>query len=547
MKRILCLVLCFMMAASLVYAETTDTLSDKFERQLIVGGNGIRGYARITASGVAEWLNLLLPFTATDIQIRAIGERQGEKSAQVTDDDDWQVRFYVNNSAGQEVGNTWLFGNPEGIYFQSELLPGTTLMIPVEQVNLLYQLLSGDFENLFFAFDPLGMTLPGAQDNVSAYEAVAKLMGISEEEWNEKWMPVMEKYFLHLDLWMTGYGDPSFVTGEAGTLTMSATYQIPVEDIKAEAKYIVGQMLYDTDLQNLLLPYVSMEQRMTYLNPNLVYFYEACIDALPLDGDISLAREMSAQGEVVSAKISLPLPPLPETVTEPLGEMMVAVWGDAYKGVFAGAHRIEVEQNGDARMLRIYSKNCTIILELTVSKPDETTTAVTGSLQVIPVGGDLQAVYANVECSVGHRLWQDEKYIDHDTSTLHIAMEPAATEGGVDFAPVSFTWTMDYRNNAYQENSPVQINYNLDVQMADAAVQAEIVLRISTAVKMTELQVVNTENVNTMPEARQTELVETFVSNAVLIMAGLNGDPVEADAPSADAAAEPTAVPPIAE
>ena len=36
MKRILCFVLCLVMAAGLVFAETMDTLSDKFERQLII-------------------------------------------------------------------------------------------------------------------------------------------------------------------------------------------------------------------------------------------------------------------------------------------------------------------------------------------------------------------------------------------------------------------------------------------------------------------------------------------------------------------------------
>lgn len=103
MKRLLCLVLCLMFAIPVALADTADTLPKKFNRQL-VGGNGMRGYMNITASGVAEWLDALLPFTATQIQIRAAGQKQGEMSEFVTDDDDWQVRFYAKNSEGKEAG-----------------------------------------------------------------------------------------------------------------------------------------------------------------------------------------------------------------------------------------------------------------------------------------------------------------------------------------------------------------------------------------------------------------------------------------------------------
>ena len=160
MKRLLCLALCLMLTLPAALAETADTLPKRFSRQL-TGGNGARGYIRISASGVAEWLNLLLPFTAAEIQVRAIGQKQGAATEFVTDDDDWQFKFYVKDSEGQEAGTTWLFGNPDGVYFQSELLPDTLLHYPVSGVNLLYQLFRGETSDLFFAFDPFGMKKPG--------------------------------------------------------------------------------------------------------------------------------------------------------------------------------------------------------------------------------------------------------------------------------------------------------------------------------------------------------------------------------------------------
>lgn len=553
MKKLLSLVLCLMMVCSCAVAETADTLPKKFNRQL-TAGNGVRGYARITASGVADWLNMLLPFTATDIQIRAIGEKQGEMSESIFDDDDWQVRFYAKDGDDKEVGTTWLYGDPAGVYFQSELLPDATLTVPVEQVNLLYQLMRGDYADLFFAFDPLAMKENGAQGNASAYEAVAKLLGIPADEWESKWMPVLEKYFLHLDLWLAGYGDPFAVSEESGALTMSANYEIPVEEIKAQAKYVIGQMLYDYDLQNLLLPYVTMEQRMTYLNPSLVYFYEACIDALPVKGNIILSREMSARGETVSTKISLPIPELPEKITAPLNAAVVSIFGLDEKQLMAGMNQLEMIQNSGSRTIALTGEKYAVRIAADLSNPDETTNVYDGTIRIEPIGeGD--AVAAAFSCRMGHRIWQDEKYLDHDTTVFAFSVESASElldetdplKGScVDFKPLAVDFSVDYRNNPYQSNGAVQINYDLNVKLPDASVQAAAVLRITTQTKMEQLTAAKAENVLLMTDERKNELVNAFIRNASMLMQNLGGMTVE-DAGSSAPAAEATAVPPIAE
>lgn len=556
MKRLLCLVLCLMLFIPAAFAETADTLPKRFNRQL-TGGNGVRGYMSITTSGVAEWLNMLLPFTATQIQIRGIGEKQGEMSESVMDDDDWQVRFYVKNDNDQEIGTTWLYGDPQGVYFRSELLPDTLLSVPVEQVNLLYQLLRGDYEKLFFAFDPMEMKVPGAQGNASAYEAVANLLGIPAEDWKESWLPVLEKYFLQLDLWLAGYGDPGFVTGETGALTMTATYEIPADELKAEAKYIIGQMLYDTELQNLLLPYVTLEQRMTYLNPGMVYFYEACIDALPLNGDIILSREMSALGEIVSAKVSLPVPALPEKIAAPVGKAAAALFGLPYEDLLDGVDRIEFTQNESVKGITLTGAKRSVLIQADVTAPDEYTTAFDGTISIVAAeGSQEQSLAAEFDCKVSHKIWADEKYLDHDTSTFVLSIEPAqdtmsgtAAEGMDEFKPVSFAWTVDYRNNPHQENSAVQVNYTLDVMVPDASVQAEAVLRITPQLTMAALTTDGAIPVDTIPDERKTELLNEFVSNAITTMANLFGESaeIENDASTTAGEPEPTSVPPMTE
>ena len=553
MKRLLSLLLCLIMVCSCALAETADTLPKKFNRQL-TGGNGVRGYMSITASGVADWLNMLLPFTATDIQIRAIGEKQGEMSETILDDDDWQVRFYAKDSNANEVGTTWLYGDPSGVYFQSELLPDTVLTVPVENVNLLYQLMRGDYTELFFAFDPLAMKENGAQGNAPAYEAVANVVGISAEEWESKWLPVLEKYYLHLDLWLAGYGDPLTMSGESGTLTMSASYRIPAEDLKAQAKYVIGQMLYDYDLQNLLLPYVTMEQRVTYLNPSMVYFYEACIDTLPLEGDIILSREMSARGETVSTTISLPIPELPEKVTTPLNAAAAAIFGLDEKQLMADMNRLEIIQDGSTRTIAVSGEKYAVSIAADVSNPDETAYAYNGSIRIEPVG-EGEAVAAAFSCSVGHRIWQDEKYLDHDQRTFALSIEPAneqldesdSLKGRcVDFKPLGIEFAVDYRNNPYQSNSAVQINYDLNIKLPDASVQAMAVLRITTQMKMEALTTLGAERISDMSDERKEALMNAFVSNASILMQNLAVVPAEEENTTLPDA-EATAVPPMTE
>ena len=558
MKRILCLALCLMFALPAALAETTDTLPKRFVRQM-TGGNGVRGYASITASGVAEWLNLLLPFTAADIQIRAIGEKQGEMSESIDDDDDWQIKFYVKDSEGKETGTTWLFGDPEGIYFQSELLPDTRLSIPVEKVQLLYQLFRGEFSELFFSFDPLALKNPGANGNASAYEAVAELLGVPAEEWEAQWMPVLEKYFLQLDLWLAGYGDPAFVQGDSGALTMSAAYYIPAEDLKQEAKYLIGQMMYDSELQNLLIPYVSMEQRVTYLNPQMLYFYEACIDALVLKGDISLSREMSALGEVVNTSVSIPVPALPESLVVPLGKLAADLFDLPYEDLLAGLERITMTQSGNEKNYVLSGANRTVHLTYVEEAADENAQSVKGTLRVTP-NADTQenAVVAAFSYASSHRIWQDEKYLEHDTTTFSFAVEPDLSmlseddpfrNSYVEFKPVSLSASVDYRNNPYQENSAVQVNINVDAKLPDAEVSAAVVLRVTTQMAMAELSGEGAENCAAMTDERKEQLLHSFCENAASMMMELNADAGE-NSPAentAEAEAAPTAVPPMAE
>lgn len=534
MKRLLCLVLCLLLAIPSALAETADTLQKLFVRQL-TAGNGARGYISISASGVADWLNLLLPFTATDIQVRAIGQKQGDMSETVDDDDDWQIRFYVKDSDGQEAGTTWLYGNPQGIYFQSELLPDTLLTVPVSQVNLLYQLFRGEFADLFFAFDPMDLSAPGANGNASAYKAVADVLGIPEETWTAEWLPVLEKYFTHIDLWLAGYGASSIVSESTGSLTMAASYTIPADDLKAETKYLIGQMMYDNDLQNLLLPYVTMEQRVTYLNPQMLYFYEACIDALSLNGNVVLSREMSAMGEVVSTTMELPLPPQPDELTEVVGKIGKSLLHLSDESLLEGMDRLVMKLSGQEKTITLSGSKQTLTLSATGTQEADST-ALTGTISVLPIQeGQGDTVTAAFSYTISNRVWQDETYLNHDTTEFALAIKPVDDEA--QFQPLELAWTLDYRNA--QQEKPVQVNLNVDVKLPDAQITAEAVMRITTQLTMESLPATGAEDASKLTDTRKEELLNSFVLAMANIMSSQNtSEPVSTE-PTATETAEP--------
>ena len=545
MKKFLCIMLCFVLALPSAVAETADTLQKLLVRQL-TAGYGLRGKLNITASGVADWLNYLLPFTATDLQIRALGEKQGSASETISDDDDWQLRLYAKNSAGEEVGTTWLYGNPEGLYFQSELLPGTVLSYPIENIHLLYQLFRGEFNDLFFAFDPMHLTAPGVSGNPSSYHALANMLGISAEDWEKTWYPVLKKYFQHLDLWLTGYGDPSFMTGDSGALKLSATYTIPSDELKAEAKYLIGQMLFDSELQSLLIPHVTLEERMIYLNSSLVYFYEACIDALPLEGDIILSREMNALGEVSSTMISLPIPQLPDNICAPIGDAAEYLFGLSYNDLLKDMNRLTITQNGSNSELSLSGDKCSLVISASVKAQDDESTSLQGTMRILPnEGRDEAGVAASFELSTSHKLWQDEKYIDHDTSTFSIAFTSLADESAVpgsviNFSPVGLQCTVDYRNDAYKSESPAQVNLSVAMQLPDAEISAEAVVRITTQIEMQQLTSIGAQNITLLSAEEKHLLVDVILDNAVKTMATLNSSETSA-APGVPAPSDPAA------
>ncbi|MBQ7850104.1 MAG: hypothetical protein IJ343_10310 [Clostridia bacterium] len=550
MKRFLCILMCMLLVVpTALAADYTPT--ELFHQQFIIGGNGLRGTVNLTASGVADWVEVLLPFTASELQVRIIGEAQGDMSGLVTDDEDWQVKLFARDSQGEQRGVTWLYGNPDAIWLQSELLPDWLLTLPVEGVHLPYQLADGHFGALMSAFGLIALEDDGG--NEEAYSALAKLLQTSEEQWNEQWAPVMEKYYTAMDMWLSAYAGAPVVSGATGSMTLRTVYNIPAADLKAQTKYIVGQMVYDADLQALLAPCFTEQQRSLYLNPALLHVYEHVIDAAPVTGSIILEREMTAMGETIGMNVSLPIPPLPAALTAPAGEALAELFGLPYTDLLADIERISFSQSGRDMSISVASPQRTISLIVDERAENEEDVALEGFVRITPsVTSDEPPLSAAFAYRSTHRIWEDEEYNTHEDFTLLVKVEPDLSlmaeddpfrSRYLDFAPLALEAEVGFLKS-YKTNAPVNLDVKLSAVLPDAELSLTADLKIAVKWAHELLPTAGADNLLTLAPERSDALLTLLNSNAVRVMTTLYSVP-DATVQAPEAAPEETPVPPM--
>lgn len=553
MKRFLCILMCLVLAALPAMAESY-TPTKLFRQQFVTGGNGLRGTVTLSASGVAEWIEWLQPFMGAPLQVRIIGEQQGGESDLIDDDEDWQIKLFARDAQGDQRAVTWLYGGPEAIYLSSALLPDTLLTLPVEGVHIPYQLTDGEFAALADAFDPLGLRAAKG-GNATAYTALTALMNIGDAEWADKWEPVLEKYYTELDMWLSAYASATVVSGAAGSMTLRTAYSIPAEDVKAQAKYLVGQMVYDYDLQTLLLSSVTDEQRSLYLNPALIYFYEYCIDALPLRGSVILEREMTAMGETTSMNVSLPLPPLPEEITAPIGEMLAEVFALPYTDILSGLESLSISQSGGDVSLSVSSPQRTVSLIVDEIAENAETVHWEGFVRITPaITSDEAPLSAAFAYKTSHRLWEDEDYNTHEDFTWMMSVEPDLSlmseddpfrSRYVDFPALSMSAEVGY-TKSYKAGAPVQLAISLAGVLPEAEIGLTASLKVAERWAHETLPTTGAENWATLSAERIEALRSTLMANAIATMTTLNGAAEQtAEAEPEVQADEETPVPPM--
>ena len=495
--RILCLLLCLLLTCSTALAADY-TLPEKMSRQIIYG-SGVKGAMTLAVAGGAEWFDLLLPFTGSQLQVRYIYK-----------DGQFQCQLYATDDQEQQRALTQAYGDETHLYLRSDLLPDTLLSLPMGTA-LMDTVFGSDSENPTF------------------YSIVQAILSVPAEDWETDWTPALEPYETALEQWLTQFAaDPSITQSDSGSSSMTLRYDIPADALKAAMKDMMGQALQDATLQNLLSPLLSDTQKAVYLNPSLGYFYDAVIDALPLTDDLTMVRKLSTRGELISSDLVMPLPENANHWTS----LTLTVTGAETALTLTGAEQA-------------------VTLALTESVVSENRTAWEGVFRYLPAEGTpLSAAFtldkeftASTDETDGRAHEITHWTLKAKPDLSHLAADDPARENYADFDEITVDFSTHYSGRAL-DNNPTTLELTLSAQLPAVSLESEVALRTTSPWVFTPLSTDGAENMMELTGERVSELLTEFSRNAALTMTSLTTLPTETAEAPAETDAEPTLVPP---
>ena len=483
LKRILSLVLCLMMVLTSVcaFAQEDYSLAEKLQRQ-IEFGNGVKGAMVINAQGEGTLAQLLAPLNGTEIQIRSIKDQSGS---------DFQLSLYTLDGE-EQVGLTRLWSQGENLYMSSELLPALVLTYAT----------GGDL---------IESMMPDAE-NVGWYSAAMNLLTVPETVWDEEWAPLMEPYYAQIELWLADYAaEPQVNHGEKGEILMTVRYEIPAEDVKAQIKVMLGKLFSDDALLRMLRTQLTDEQQYVYLTSGLQYYYAAALDAIVLEGDIVLERDLSTRGETVSTSVQFPLP-------------ASAAW-----------QMLTLDETSNAMRISLAGEAQSISVEMEIANGSE----YGGVVRVDPAADDAQS------CAIAFRLTrnfahsEDEDTRAHDITTwkLEASVEESVLgdEDYLQFEPISATLMTHVHSKSARSNATTLEVSAAFAQGADSISVAGSI-KTSSPWVMDKLSVEGAEDVSAMTESYLMEIMGEMWSNLSAEMYALKGIELPVPATTTDIA-----------
>lgn len=494
MKKLTCLLLTLVLlfASTAAMAKVEYTLLEKWQRQVDFG-NGIKGTLTINTSGQAAWAQLLAPLADVPIELRAIH-----------DGDTFQYRAYVEK--GEELlGLTQLYGDGQTVYLKSDLKPDALLSLPV----------NGDVLNTL-----AGVT---AEENPSLYSAMLNLLNVPQTTWESKWQEALEPYEAAIELWLDGYASaPSVLRDESGSATVLVRYDLPAEAVKAELKALWGNVLQDATLLPLLQGELNEAQQATYLDANWQYYYDAMIDALPLEGNVVLEREMTAKGDALRTEMTFPL---------------------AYDGWTS----LSIHQAGDETSLTLVGTDKEVAIAVAQTASGEGFAAYEGTLRYVPADKTQQAVAVTFTLAETKTTAEDEDGRSHDMTNWAITIQPDAEhtgEGWWDVQPMEISLQVHLHSKSQQSN-PVTVDIDASVKLPDAQVDVNLYLITRSKWVMDELPTDGAVDVTTLSQEELTQQLADIGLNGLTVIQRMNQESAAeaTEEPTAEPTVEPTAEP----
>lgn len=493
--RILCLLVCLTMICSTALAADY-TLPEKMHRQ-VTFGSGVKGAMTLAVAGGAEWLDLLLPFTGSELQVRYIYK-----------DGHFQLQLYAVDDQEQQRALTQAYGDETHLYLRSDLAPNTLLSLPIGSA-LMDELFGGDAENPTF------------------YSAVQALLSVPSDEWEKDWAPALSPYESALETWLTQFASgPSISQADSGASTMTLRYDIPAASLKEAMKDLMGKVLQDETLLGLVRPMLSAGQQAVYLNPTIAYFYDAVIDQLPLSDSLTMARVLSTRGELLSSELVMPLPENANRWTS----LTLTMTGDETELTLTGA-----------------DQSIAVALKEDGSLTDRTSWD--GTFRYLPAEGTpVSAAFSLAKAFSKTTDEADGRGHERTTWTLtakpdltHLAADDPARADYADFDDISVSFTTHYSSRE-QDNNPTTLELSLSAQLPGVMLNSDMALRTTTPWVFTALPTDGAESILTLTGERVAALLGEFSRNAALTMTSLVTAPAETAEP--EIAEEPTIVPP---
>lgn len=481
MKKLLCLVLCLALALPAAAMAVTYSLPEKLLRQLEIG-SGLKGSVMMEVSGSAAWAQALSPLSGVDVEVRAI------KSG-----DAFQGQLYMLDGETQR-GLTRLYADGSTMALDSELLPDTLLTMPI----------GGDVLNAL-----VGM---GEDQNPTLYSAALNIAMVPEETWEKNWVPVLEPYYAKMETWLSPFASaPSVKRDDKGGTTMLIRYEVPVSAVKEELLSLLRDALTDDQLRALLWDQMTWEQKVAYLNVNLMYYYEEAVRSLALDGSLVLEREMTAKGETVRTELIFPLPQN----------------GRGYREV-----RL-VQQEGDTT-LSLTGESGTLSLVMKEASASAESARWQGILRRIPAVPDEthQAISVAFTLKQFRSSSVDNDTREHDVITWELAMAPdmshlaendPARAFYQDFEPV----TAKAKTHFHSKNantSPTTLEIDFSAAMGDAQLTLTGTLKSTTPWVLQAMNFAGGEDMAALTDERKAELAATFAANALRMAAQMHGE-----------------------
>lgn len=499
MKRFVCLIMALMLCLTCLSVTAEEAASTTQLQKLMlqyIKGSGLRGLITLNVEGDKPWAQLLSALNDTPIQLRCIdGISEG-----------FQYKLYLTGENGEEQNLTQIFSDGSGTaWLQSDFLLDTLVSFPTE-LDLLSSLAGLDVDNPTWYFIALRMLL------------------MTEESWTESWEPQLADASILLDSWMNAYAGTPAILDEGDGKIMQFRCEIPAEDIKQQLKTLVPLLLENQELMTLAGRQVSREQEDIYLNAGYEWYYDQCIDALPLSGSIVLERQATVLGEPVSMLMSFPVAG-PGTLKE-----------------------VSILQSGNTAGLTLTWEEKTLSITSVTAAGDGSSEQLSGEIRYLLQDGEgFSADYTLVSSKANGT---DNDGRDTETYTWDITLTPdSGAEGS--FSPVQIKAQALLYSKAGDFN-PTTLEFSSAATIDDCNVSLALKLRTTS---LWELPAAPDERVtrslsSMTPDERAT-LLEDWVANALLSLAAQKSLPTAAPAeeialPEAETAAPeetPTAMP----